>query len=257
MSLLSVVTIHRNDFDNLRRTLSSMTLILSREEVEWIVIDGNSNWSEEKSLLKDVEEYSKILVIESDNGIYDAMNKGTNLANGEYIHYLNAGDVFSPNVILEALENLRNENVAGVVCFDSSEGVEMDGFNLKTARNESMIWYGMTTHHQAMIFRRSILGSNPYDETYKIAADYALVCQLFTRGIKFRLIHKNLCMFDLTGVSSQYFWDGLKEQQFIRKEILKIPVYQNILIYLIKYVARLFRNIFPFFYSIIRYKSKG
>ena len=98
MKKLSIITINYNE-PNLKKTCESI-VNQSWQDFEWIVIDGGSN---EKNLAI-FEQYKHRIdkfISEPDNGIYDAYNKGINLATGEYLNFMNAGDCFYSDKILE------------------------------------------------------------------------------------------------------------------------------------------------------------
>ena len=98
MPILTVITVHLDDFDGLLRTCQSLRTTLSTKNVEWIVIDGGSvTHSKEQNLASDLaKSCATHYLSEPDDGIYDAMNKGTQLASGAYVLYLNAGDELHP-----------------------------------------------------------------------------------------------------------------------------------------------------------------
>ena len=97
MNKISVITVCYNDAENLRKTLASIASQTARRDIEHIVIDGGSK-DETKILLEGNKEIDK-WISEADKGLYDAMNKGIAMASGEYLWFMNAGDVFySDNV---------------------------------------------------------------------------------------------------------------------------------------------------------------
>jgi glycosyltransferase involved in cell wall biosynthesis len=89
--LISIITIHYNHGVGLKRTVDSILAQTKRQEIEWIVIDGGST-DGSVDYLKGLGNQIDILVSEKDAGIYDAMNKGLHLSNGEYVWFVNAGD---------------------------------------------------------------------------------------------------------------------------------------------------------------------
>ncbi|MEY3593381.1 MAG: hypothetical protein RL041_353, partial [Bacteroidota bacterium] len=73
--LFSIVTIHFNDLEGLRRTADSIMGQTERKAFEWIVIDGGST-DGSVAYLESLGDQIDVLVSEKDGGIYDAMNKG-------------------------------------------------------------------------------------------------------------------------------------------------------------------------------------
>jgi len=110
------------------------------------------------------------------------MNKGTALATGEFVLYLNAGDELHHSLDIEAVIGyLRgtSADVSWMICIEKyPDGKEV---RLKT-RHPRWAWYCMPASHQVTFFRRTALGAAPYDTRYRIAADYDLVCRLIKAG---------------------------------------------------------------------------
>jgi glycosyltransferase involved in cell wall biosynthesis len=99
MYKFSIITVVYNGMDVLKNTVDSIQN-QTYNNFEHIIVDGNSKdgtLEYIKSLAFDNLSY----ISERDNGIYDAMNKGANLSKGEYLLFLNAGDNFASNEILE------------------------------------------------------------------------------------------------------------------------------------------------------------
>ena len=89
---ISTITITKDNNKGLFRTLNSLSN-LNTKPLEVIVVNGNSEDSDINTLIDKFKSGLTInFVNESDEGIYDAMNKGKNLAKANLIHYLNAGD---------------------------------------------------------------------------------------------------------------------------------------------------------------------
>ena len=87
---ITIVTVHLDDFAGLKRTFQSLQTLLTRSRVMWVVIDGGSliETEDQKVCLEQVESAATFFSSEPDHGIYDAMNKGSLAANGDYVLYL-------------------------------------------------------------------------------------------------------------------------------------------------------------------------
>lgn len=162
MSLISVITVVRNDFDSLRLTERS---IMEQRELgasfEWIVIDGCSNDGTVEYFSSPQNESADIFISEPDNGIYDAMNKGIKVSTGQGLIFLNAGDYFDGKV----LGMLRTDHIP---CFLEVRFTDYFGkIKRRKIVNEKL---GISNCHQGIVFERSkgIL----YDLEYKVCADY-------------------------------------------------------------------------------------
>lgn len=109
MPKVSIITICYND-SGVKKTCESI-MNQTYQDFEWIVIDGGSN-QETIDVLNHYRDRINIFVSEKDNGVYHAMNKGIKLANGEYLHFLNAGDCyFDSNSLQEVSKFLNNHDI--------------------------------------------------------------------------------------------------------------------------------------------------
>ena len=101
MCKLTVITINFNNKIGLEKTITSVvgqTFL----ELEYILIDGGSN-DGSIDVIKQYENNITYWISEPDKGIYDAMNKGISASKGEYICFLNSGDIYSGNYALDVV----------------------------------------------------------------------------------------------------------------------------------------------------------
>ena len=116
---ISVITVVFNDVKHIRETMESF-FSQSWEDKEYIVIDGGST----DGTVDIIQEYSDRLAFwcsEKDDGIYDAMNKGINHATGDWINFLNSGDLFaSPQSLEQAINRASDINQADILYGNSN-----------------------------------------------------------------------------------------------------------------------------------------
>lgn len=162
--MLSIVTINWNNAAGLERTIESLRS-QSSSQFEWIFVDGNST-DDSCQLAKAFARANDQVVSEPDTGIYNAMNKGARLAHGSHILFLNSGDVFADT---KAIERINTD-------LQSQPDLIMYGFKVRgKVRMPKPAWrrfWSMPTSHQAMVLNRQILLAQPYDESYRFAADF-------------------------------------------------------------------------------------
>ncbi len=205
---LSVITINRNNSIGLEKTLKSI-IDQTYKNFELIIIDGASVDESNNVINKIIsinQNRIRILTIsETDSGIYNAMNKGLKYSAGEYIIYLNSGDIFHDNKIFEKFYlYCQNEDVIyGNICF------QING-NIKIIKSNSEIsFFNRYQHdlppHPAMFAKRArILEVGGFEEEYKIIADVALISRLFSHHtLSFKWIDVPITIFDLNGISSK------------------------------------------------------
>ena len=172
---ISVITSTLNDAQNLRITLENIAS-LNYPNLEYIVIDGGSN-DGTLDLLNEYQQYIDHWVSESDHGIYDAWNKGINIATGNYLAFLGAGDTYLPNG-LENLAVLANAHQDADFVF----GRVMITYENREPRIIGKPWqwdlfrhYMCTTHVGAWHSKRLFDKYGVFDPSYRIAGDYELL----------------------------------------------------------------------------------
>jgi glycosyltransferase involved in cell wall biosynthesis len=106
--VISIITVCYNAEDSIVRTIESV-LSQKYNGYEYVVIDGSSSDST-NSIIQKYKRCINTIISEPDNGIYDAMNKGIKKAKGQYIYFLNAGDVFIHDRVLHLIGNELHES---------------------------------------------------------------------------------------------------------------------------------------------------
>lgn len=205
--LLSIVTICKNSRAGLERTLRSV-IGQKTDEVEYIVVDGGST-DGSAELLKEYTLYINKGVSEPDNGIYDAMNKGIGRSQGEWILFLNAGDILVKDAVSTFLATISNlQNTPYIIYGDSYEGGK-----LMPAREPAFLKRHMPCCHQATFFRNT---GFRYDTSFRLAGDYALLRDIWeTWGDEaFLHIPHPIAEFDTAGFSSTHI--VLQREEYLR-----------------------------------------
>lgn len=209
---VSVITIVRNDAEGFLITAKS---VISQEynNIEWIVVDGLStdNTSEYvKQLSPEMANY----IIEPDNGIYNAMNKGIDMATGEWIFFMNADDVFFDRYsISNYMKDVRKDD--DILYADA---VRREDGNIHSYRPEAEHWAGMFLDHQTACVRASIYKMYKFDESLRLAGDLNFFSKAKSNGYSFRKIEGfKACIKPFqTGISADYV-----ERQSERIKVLK------------------------------------
>jgi glycosyltransferase involved in cell wall biosynthesis len=117
--LLSIITVNYNDGSSLRKTVESVLRFKEANNIclEHLVVDGGST-DESLSLLKSFDLPHLRFVSEKDRGIYDAMNKGAKMAQGQFLIFVNSGDLLLNKKIHDLIPMLSSvtadERLAGV-----------------------------------------------------------------------------------------------------------------------------------------------
>lgn len=230
--LLSVITVCYRNYNELVATLDS---IPTEAEIELVVVDGGGD---EKILnyLKSAGKVSKWLS-EGDNGTYDAMNKGVSLAGGEWVLFLNSGDLFNAktsdlvNALREAPDNISM--LAFSVVYDS-------GVHFSPSRwLKSKMYLHNSLHHQGTCYRASLCKSEAFDLRYKIAADYKFNFKALLSGYDVQNANCCLALCEDGGVSRAQVWKSFAESSFVKFELLGFKAAPLIIIHFFKLFASL------------------
>lgn len=191
---LSIITINRNNSAGLEKTLRSVNAQTCKD-FEHLIIDGAStddsvNVIENYGLQIAHTAISFQWLSEPDKGIYNAMNKGICMANGDYIHFLNSGDWLVDEFVVERM--LKELSGFEFRVSGSESGVEatpIDIFvgNKIMVRPDGKVRYGHndkrpvtaltfyrgTIEHTSAYIRRAMFDVvGMYDETLRIVSDY-------------------------------------------------------------------------------------
>lgn len=207
---------------------------------EYIIIDGGST----DKTLNIIDKYNdkiNMIISESDKGIYDAMNKGLNLANGQFVNFLNAGDTFCNNGILQLVKNkifLETKVISGDFNLINSNKGLYRCIKTKILTIENLK-RDFKACHQSIFIRKDICVE--YNLSYNIRADYLWVIESVLKTSKFQIeiINAPLVNYIQEGSSFLSFWQSLKELVLIQKMKFKFQIFFNLDIYLYKIIRHL------------------
>ena len=193
---LSVITINYNNSDGLRKTIESV-INQTYKDFEYIVIDGGST-DGSVDVIKEYADKIDYWVSEPDKGIYNAMNKGIDVAKGEYCNFMNSGDSFcSPKTMALVF---AEETTADIVCGNTHTD------KLKKPPHEMTFdfLFNGSICHQCAFIRTSLMKKYHYDEKYKIVADRKFFVQAFIlENCSYQAIDVDIVNYDINGFSSQ------------------------------------------------------
>lgn len=253
---ISVITIVYNDKNNIEKTINSVINQTAINNLEYIVIDGMSN-DGTSDIVKLFADKIDLYINEKDTGIYNAMNKGIKYASGDYVIFMNSGDVFSNYTVLEEVINSINacNNSPSLVYGDYRNVINGVKTEIIPSRKPERIWYGIITSHQSIFYNLRFLYENNirYDENYKIAADYKMTLEVLKKS-NYKALRLPLCIsdFDMSGISNHNQNIGLKEANKVRRELLKWGFMKEKSLTLVLLLTRFMRKHFSVLHSYIR-----
>lgn len=206
--MITIITVCKDDFLALKKTLRSVAL-QNYDAFEYVIIDGG-NCEKTTGLIQEYKELVDHYINEPDFGIYHAMNKGIALAKGQWLLFMNAGDIFATNDALAKALDVAGDN-ADVVYSDwiYSYSQRMVKANIKK----------LNVRHQSVIYRKSL-----HDEhgNYVVGkrvsiSDYIFFLSIAHKQWKYSPTVISIC--DETGISSKpmHFYQRIASEMIFGK----------------------------------------
>lgn len=222
--LLSVITVAFRNLDGVVKTWRSLRNLARDPSLsfEWIVVDGGSNDGTAEFLEKLNGEFNLRYVSEKDRGIYDAMNKGIDMAQGRYAIFLNSGDIFHEDVAQFVRQLARvqgNAMILGDALLDFGDGNK----ERRAAKPGWYIYHSLPASHQAIFFPVNGLKTYPYELQYRVSSDYALTARMYKAGYPFKRLPGLVSEFSMGGVSTSNNLELCQDAKKVQREILRMP----------------------------------
>ncbi len=207
---ITIVTITYNSERYLEQTITSV-IEQTYTNREYIVVDGNST-DGTLDIIKKYESEIDNWISEPDNGIADAMNKGIDLATGDYILFLHSDDYLSsPSILADTVEALPSPH--NIFLFDilfKNEG------RITLCSPRGLTWwinFKTGVHHQAAFCSREYFKKiGAFDTTFEIAMDYDFFLRSYRAGVTSCKVNIPLSVMRLVGISSRHDWSSLRQR---------------------------------------------
>ncbi|MDK3020923.1 glycosyltransferase [Pseudodonghicola flavimaris] len=199
--LVTIITVCWNSAETIEQTIKSV-IAQTYSNIEYIIVDGASK----DSTIDIVRKYEKNVdyyVSEPDRGIYDAMNKGLELAQGDYILLLNSDDWYQPDAVsrLVAAQQFSGCSFTGSL----ARYVNEDGSShvLPSMTYDKSVLLRMPLRHETMLIPAALYDRiGPYDTAFPIIADFELTVRLYQAGATYYEVGAPLLNFRTSGVSN-------------------------------------------------------
>ncbi|MEM7045706.1 MAG: glycosyltransferase family 2 protein [Pseudomonadota bacterium] len=199
---VTVVTVTLDAGQALEATMTSV-LAQTWPAIDYVVIDGGSK-DGSVALIEAQADRLGAWVSEPDRGIYDAMNKGIARARGDWIIFMNAGDRFASDSIVEEVMQAASDDtdfLYGDVEVRSRQGpVHVPCRPLET------MWQRIAFSHQSLFARTELMKASPFDLTYDVIADYAFYFSQHCAGRRFHHVPLVVASIAPAGYSEQKLW---------------------------------------------------
>lgn len=195
---ISIITINFNNREGLSKTIESV-VNQTYNNIQYIVIDGGST-DGSVDVIKAYADKIDFWVSEPDRGIYNAMNKGIDVAEGEYCLFLNSGDyLFDEKVIELITPNLGLEDfVIGRILF-----LDSDTYSFVKYPISMLKFYNSSIPHPATFIKKELFLSEKYDEDLKIVSDWKFFLKkIVIEECSYKIIDNIIACFNSDGISS-------------------------------------------------------
>ena len=207
----SIITVSLNSGDDLKNTIKSI-LSQNFDDYEVIIKDGLSTDDSIESVRKLVEKENDThvrMIVKKDDGIYDGMNQALVEARGDYVCFLNSGDLFFDTQVLEKVDGrlreiidceIENPAASQADTTENNEGmpdiIYGDIFERATGtvvrsnpKIDDFACYRNVPCHQACFYKRELIAQHPFELKYRVRADYEqfLWCRFVKRAVIYYL----------------------------------------------------------------------
>lgn len=224
----SIITVNYNNKEGLRKTIESVIHQTFRD-FEYIVIDGGST-DGSADVLKEYDKDISYWVSEPDGGIYQGMNKGIARATGDYLNFMNSGDCFYDENVLQKIadQNLDADMIIGRDYWYNPK-TKKDFATILPLRLEMFTFYKGSLPHQSTFFKKSLFNQYQYDETLKVVSDWKFYIQkIVGEGCTVKFFDGVICRKDLDdGVGYTFAEKADKEKKAFIAQYLPIGIQKH------------------------------
>lgn len=247
--MISVVTVVFNNVENIERTIQSV-IMQSFDEYEYIIVDGGSI-DGTVDLVKRYSEHVTKFVSEKDKGLYDAMNKGLSLCNGNFVVFMNSGDTFYDTDTLSRVAKEIGGDIDAIYGNHIVEHVDNKNkrnYIVSLPPSDSCL-LRMPFCHQTLYIRRELALKYKFDDRLRIGADFKQIVQLFNKDTFIKL-DKPLAIVSNGGISDKERLNSVLERIAILRSLGLYTPKVSILYYIemANQVIRLFlKNLLKYF----------
>lgn len=247
---ISLITVTYNSAGSLRDTIESI-LRQTYKDVEYIIVDGLS----QDGTVDIVREYEQVFggrmrwISEKDKGLYDAMNKGINMATGDIIGILNSDDFFTSDTVLQSVVEGFSDDIDAVygdIHFvrpsDLSKSVRY--YSSRNFRPWALR-FGYMPAHPSFYARRELFEKyGVYSLNYRLAADYEMMVRLFRKAkIRYKYLPVDMVTMRTGGMSTRSVRNRLRLTVEDAKACRENGMYSNFLMCSCKYITKFFEFI--------------
>jgi len=245
---ITIITVCYNAAKTIEETIKSV-ISQDYQDLEYIIIDGASTDGTKEIIEKYKKIFPIIYISEKDKGIYDAMNKGIDLASGDYLNFMNADDYFfNKDVIAEMIPYLEKQDD---IVYGDMEVRYKDFKLIKKEPQPKYLWRG-PVNHQSSFIKKETMKKYKYNIENKIVADFEFFLNVYYHGGKITKIDKTIASFSNEGMNQ------INDKQVIKDCYQTVKKFKNTLTVKIYYqllkIKPLLKKILP--HSVFKFLKK-
>jgi len=238
---ISIITVCYNSAVTIRDTFESV-LSQTYSDIDYIVIDGNSNDETVRIIIKYEQKFNGKMrwISEPDNGLYDAMNKGIKMATGDVIGILNSDDLFYNSTVLERIMSVFNNS-------NDIEAVYADLYYVSKTNTSNIVrkWItgeqklfktGWHPAHPALYIKKDVYDKyGLFNLQYKLASDFEIMLRFIDKyKIKMIYFHEILVKMRIGGKTNKNIRNIFLQNIEILKAFNENKIHVNPLTYSFK-----------------------
>ena len=240
MPKISIITVNLNNKAGLQKTIESVVGQTFTDK-EYIIIDGGSN----DGSLDVIKEYAAKItywISKPDGGIFDAMNKGIDLACGEWIIFMNSADKFHDNRTLDLIFNTNKyENID--VIYGNTLYKDTDKVLIAPGEIKKRYFFNSTLCHQSIFTNRmSFKKAGNYKLEYKYLSDREWLLHAKILKLNFQFLNETISEWDPEGFCKNNPEAVSSEVNMMRKS--HFSIFEIIVLHLVKKASGLIRKLF-------------
>ena len=215
---ISIITVVYNNVNNIEDTILNVLKVKENyKNLEYLVIDGGSS----DGTVDVIQKYQSGIdfwMSEPDEGIYDAMNKGITNANAEWIIFMNSGDLFYDNGVLNTIFD-ENQIERTDIIYGKTKSKNTNRTIIPPKKVNKSYFFANTICHQSIFFNKKLFNELAlYDLNYKIISDRDHLFRSCASNAKFKYVDTIISIWDEEGFSNDNILLFKKEVSFFRKQ---------------------------------------
>ena len=245
---ITIITVVYNNYKTIKTAIESV-LNQTYNDIEYIIIDGGST-DGTLDIINNYKDKISLFISESDNGIYDAMNKGVNLSSGDLIGILNSDDLYDNNIVIQNVVNefLIDKNLdilyGDLVYVNKIDTTKIIRKWFSSQYYKNYFEDGNVPPHPSLFLKRKIyFESGFFRLDFKLAADYEFMLRVFKKNFyKSKYFNKTLVRMRLGGVTNK----NIKNIFIVNVEIIKSWIYNDLKLPFFLIPKKLFKRLLQY-----------